>query len=109
MPERSSLIAALRTTEQMRWIHDRFKIDGLERLSRADRDYADSHGHYLPDVAALAHEALTTLRAIAFEANQLAEDGLMAKGTGCKIRDKALAALGARGDEAIRIIRGDYE
>lgn len=42
----------------MEWINDRFKLDGLERLSRADRDYCDDHGHYLPDVAALAHAAL---------------------------------------------------
>lgn len=55
------LPSSLRTPEQMRWIHDRFKIDGLERLARADREYADDHGYYLPDVAALAHAALIEL------------------------------------------------
>lgn len=55
------LPSSLRTTEQMEWIHDRFKIDGLERLARAEREYADDHGHYLPDVAALAHAAISAL------------------------------------------------
>lgn len=44
----------IRTSVQWAWIEDRFKPDGLLRLARADRDYVDSHGHYLPDVAALA-------------------------------------------------------
>ena len=51
----------VRTPEQMDWIRERFKPDGLERLARADRDYLDSHGYYLGDVAALAldnHERL---------------------------------------------------
>ncbi len=48
----------LRTPEQMEWIRERFTIEGLARLARADRDYADDHGYYLPDVAALAHDAL---------------------------------------------------
>src|SRR5437868_3362413 len=43
------------------------------------------------------------LRAIAHKANQLVTDGLMPKATAVQIRDKALNALGAEGDEALRI------
>ena len=55
------LPSSLRTPEQMEWIHDHFKIDGIERLARADRQYVADHGYYLPDVAALAHAALSAL------------------------------------------------
>jgi len=55
------LPSSLRTPEQMEWIHDRFKIDGLERLARSTQEYYDQKGYYLPDVAALAHAALTAL------------------------------------------------
>lgn len=75
---RPLLRTPLRSQEQMEWIHDRFKIDGLERLARADRDYADSHGVYLPDVAALAHAALRTveeLRDVAIQEAWELEDG----------------------------------
>lgn len=57
------LPSSLRTPEQTAWILDRFKPDGLERLARADRWYTDSHGHYVPDLAALAHAALAALEA----------------------------------------------
>jgi hypothetical protein len=55
----------------MEWIHDRFKLDGLERLARADREYADAHGYYLPDVAALAHAALEALAACRRERDEV--------------------------------------
>lgn len=63
-------MADLRTPEQMARIRVYFKIDGLERLAHASRDYADDHGYYLPDVAALAHAALTALE----EVKKLASD-----------------------------------
>ena len=44
-----------RTPEQMEWIRERFKPDGLLRLAHSTQDYYDSHGYYLPDVAALAY------------------------------------------------------
>ena len=55
------LPSSLRTPEQMEWIHDRFKIDGLARLARSTPDYYEQKGYYLPDVAALAHAALSAL------------------------------------------------
>jgi hypothetical protein len=48
----------LRTREQMEWIHDRYKVDALERLARSTPDYYNTHGNYLPDVSALAHAAI---------------------------------------------------
>ncbi len=58
---RESLFSSLRTDEQIRWIQGRFKLDGLARLARSTPDYYETHGDYLPDVAALAHAALTEL------------------------------------------------
>lgn len=48
----------LRTRDQMEWIHDRYKVDALERLARSTPDYYKTHGDYLPDVSALAHAAI---------------------------------------------------
>lgn len=45
-----------RTSEQLEWIRDRFKPDGLLRLAQSTQDYYDHKGYYLPDVAALAYE-----------------------------------------------------
>lgn len=64
MTERSSvypLHSPLRTREAMEWIHDRYKVDALERLARSTPDYYETHGNYLPDVSALAHAALLAL------------------------------------------------
>lgn len=52
------LRSELRTREQMEWIHDRYKVDALERLARSTPDYYKTHGDYLPDVSALAHAAI---------------------------------------------------
>lgn len=47
----------LRTPEQMEWIRERFKPDGLRRLAFSTADYYEQkEGSYLPDVAALAYE-----------------------------------------------------
>ena len=45
----------------MEWIHGRFTVDGLARLACSTPDYYEQKGGYLPDVAALAHAALSAL------------------------------------------------
>lgn len=67
-----TLESELRTPEQMEWILNRFKIDGLERLARSTQDYYDTHGNYLPDVAALAHAALKEVERLKAERRWLA-------------------------------------
>jgi hypothetical protein len=46
------------------------------------------------------------LREIAFRAEELANDPIMPVTSSTRIRDRALAALGLRGDEAIEVLRG---
>lgn len=96
MTERSLLIASLR--EEVESLPNGFRDDdGIwHETGRRDRALQTLDG------------MTDALRHVAFKANELAQDGLMAKGTGCQIRDRALVGLDARGDEAIRIIRGDY-
>lgn len=48
------------------------------------------------------------LCSIAFDAARLIEDGLSPKLTAIQIRDKALLALGADDDEALRVLRGEH-
>jgi len=48
------------------------------------------------------------LCSIAFDAERLAQDGLSPKLTAIQIRDKALLALGADHDEALRVFRGEH-
>ena len=63
----------LRTPEQMEWIRDRFKPDGLQRLARSTQDYYDQKGYYLPDVAALAYENGVERDALLAERDTLAD------------------------------------
>lgn len=84
----------LRAQTEMEWIHSHFKLDGLERLARADRDYADSHGEYLPDVAALAHAALTALGEILELADSAVRGEAVRFSTCSRIRSIATSTLG---------------
>jgi hypothetical protein len=61
----------LRTPEQMEWIRDRFKPDGLRRLARSTPDYYEQKGYYLPDVAALAYAEWERAEALVAELEQL--------------------------------------
>ncbi len=55
----------------MRQIQTYFKPDGLGRLARSTQEYYESHGDYLPNVAALAHAALLALEAAEAREKQL--------------------------------------
>lgn len=96
-------LQALRDRDPAAWLRDK-----AERRVTLDTRGSQNAAAVLR-VCDLADQHIDALRRIAYKANQLSEDGLMARGTGCQIRDMALTALGAHGDEAIRVIRGDYE
>ncbi len=66
--------ALRRTDEQMEWIRDRFKPDGLLRLAHSTQDYYDQKGYYLPDVAALAFVTACERDALLAELEQAKRD-----------------------------------
>ncbi len=99
LTEWEPLASPWRTPEQMRQIQSYFKPDGLGRIARSTPEYYETHGDYLPNVAALAHAALVALvaaEARADEAINRAEAAESRASEWKRVHDGWAAVAGAR-------------